>query len=218
MKTWMKFENYLITGEWHVHTTYTDGANTVMELVAAAERLKIPLIAFTEHVRYEITYDFTDFLAEIEKAKEEFPDVIVLSGIEAKVFPDGSLDVEREILNAVDYPIFAFHSFDGSAEDFLHSLMKVIQNEKVNAWAHPMPYSTETPSESELREILELMKENNVLLEINSKYRTPPKSWVDLANKIGVKTVRGSDVHRISDLYVIKNLIGEGTPTFQNLI
>lgn len=214
MKKWMKFEEYLISGEWHVHTSYTDGANTVLQLVAAAEKLKIPLIAFTEHVRRDLTYDFNDFLSDIEKAREEFPDVIVLSGIEAKVLPDGSLDVDKEILSAVDHAIFAFHSFKGSADEFLQSLKKVIKNDEISAWAHPMPYSTERPSNSELGEIFQLMEKNCVLLEINSKYSAPPKSWIDLAKKMGVKFVRGSDVHKISDLKRVKFDCGEEIYTF----
>lgn len=62
-----------------------------------------------------------------------------------------------------------------------------------------MPYSQERPNNEELREILKMMKENSVLLEINSKYSAPPQSWIELANKMGVCTVRGSDIHKLSD-------------------
>ena len=72
--------------------------------------MNVPLLAFTEHVRKNLDYDFNDLLDDIEKAREEF-DLIILSGVEAKVLADGDLDVEDWILKEVDYSIFAFHSF-----------------------------------------------------------------------------------------------------------
>jgi DNA polymerase (family 10)/putative hydrolase len=84
MKTWKKYVDYLLEGEWHIHTNYTDGKNTVFEYCEKAVEIGIPLLAFTEHVRKELTYDFNQFLNEIEEAREEF-DLIILSGCEAKV-------------------------------------------------------------------------------------------------------------------------------------
>jgi len=203
MKTWQKYEKYLMSGEWHVHTNFTDGENSVFEICKRAKELEIPLIAFTEHVRRELTYDFNEFLSDIEKAREEFPELIILSGVEAKVLPDGSLDVEDEIIKQVDYPIFAFHSFPRNRELYLKCLKKVIKNKYVNTWAHPglflrrIGFNLNT---EELREIFNLMRKHEVLLEINERYNLPEKEWTNIASEVGVKTVRGSDVHSIGQL------------------
>lgn len=199
MKVWKKYTNYLLSGEWHVHTNYTDGKNTVREYCERAMELGIPLIAFTEHVRRMLDYDFNDFLNDIEKAREEF-DLIILSGCEAKVLPNGELDVEDWILREVDYPIFAFHSFPRDLDLYLGSLKKVLRNKYVNTWAHPGVFLRRYGFElggDDLINIFKLMNKHEVLLEINSRYNVPSKEWIDLAKGYGVGVVHGSDAHSL---------------------
>ncbi len=203
MKIWKRYEKYLMKGEWHIHTNYTDGENSVFEICKRAKELEIPLIAFTEHVRRELTYDFNEFLNDIEQAREEFPEIIILSGVEAKVLPDYSLNVEDNIIREVDYPIFAFHSFPWDRKLYLKCLKKVIKNKYVNAWAHPGLFLQRTGfslTVDELRGIFNLMKRHDVLLEVNRRYNLPEKEWINMASEMGVKTVRGSDVHSIEQL------------------
>ncbi|VVB72566.1 phosphatase YcdX [uncultured archaeon] len=202
MKIWQEHAGLLHRGEWHVHTSYTDGRPGVLEYCRRAEELKIPLIAFTEHVRRKLTYDFGGFLSDIDAAREE-SDLIILSGCEAKVLPCGDLDVEPEILGEVDYPIFAFHSFPADQELFIESLKAVLKSRRVNAWAHPGLFLARNHlnlEEEDLSELLRIMKEHDVLLEINAKYQLPPQKWLALARSMGVQTVRGSDVHYLEAL------------------
>ncbi|MCK9442043.1 MAG: PHP domain-containing protein [Methanothrix sp.] len=202
MKFWKEHKDLLHTGEWHVHTSYTDGSGSVLEYCRRAEALAIPLIAFTEHVRRELTYDFNRFISDIEDARENF-DLTILSGCEAKVLPGGDLDVESEILRQVDYPIFAFHSFPRDQNLFLQSLQRVLRNKYINAWAHPGHFLAKNHinlPEADLVEVLRIMRAQDVLLEVNSKYMLPPKRWIELAAEHGVNTVKGSDIHSIGEL------------------
>ncbi len=197
MKIWRGYEPLLMKGEWHVHTLYTDGVDTVMELCKTANDLHIPLIAFTEHVRRDLDYDFWDLMEDIEKARNEF-DMIILSGCEAKVLPGGDLDVDEDILVHVDYPIFAFHSFPPNVDEYLLSLRSAIRNRFVNAWAHPglfLTWSGESLSKDEVRDVFRLMIEKDVLLELNSKYSLPTAEWLEWAREMGVRLVRGGDIH-----------------------
>ena len=47
MKTWKKYIDYLLVGEWHIHTSYTDGKNSVFEYCEKAIEVDIPLLALT---------------------------------------------------------------------------------------------------------------------------------------------------------------------------
>ncbi|MFY9410019.1 MAG: PHP domain-containing protein [Methanosarcina flavescens] len=209
MKTWTKYRNYLLKGEWHVHSNYTDGMCSIKDYCQRAVEVGLPLIAFTEHVRKNLDYDFSSFLNDIEIAKEEF-DIVILSGCEAKVLPSGDLDVSEDVLKQVDYPIFAYHSFPIDIDLVLTSLKKVLKNKYVNAWAHPGAFlkknNLQLPEE-DLIEIFHLVKRMDVLLEVNNKYKVPSSTWMSLAEKVGVEFVRGSDVHNITsikhDLYII---------------
>lgn len=202
MKVWVNYTKYLLEGEWHIHTSYTDGENTVFEYCQKAVEEGIPLLAFTEHVRRNLDYDFRQFLKEIEVARRSF-DLIVLSGCEAKVLSDGELDVEEWVLQEVDYPVFAFHSFTGNVSEYSKSLRTILSNRYINTWAHPGLFVTKHGlelSDKELVEIFELMNQNDVLLEVNSKYGTPPKRWLDLAISLNVSLVKGGDIHCMSDI------------------
>ncbi len=131
MKTWKKYIDYLLKGRWHIHTIYTDGKTNVSEYCKKAVELNVPLLAFTEHVRKNLDYDFNDLLDDIEKAREEF-DLIILSGVEAKVLADGDLDVEDWILKEVDYSIFAFHSFPKDIDLYKKCLEYILKNDYIN--------------------------------------------------------------------------------------
>lgn len=201
MKTWKKYAGCLMEGEWHVHTSYTDGSNTVAEYCRAALEKGIPLLAFTEHVRKKTDYDFDRFLRDIHEARKSF-DLIILSGCEAKVLPGGELDVDQQLLKEVDYPVFAFHSFPDDPRLYLESLEVVLRNQYINTWAHPGPPSgwDSDLSDKELFRIFQLMKNEHVLLEINRKHLSPPPHWLSLADNCNIIKVRGSDIHCVDDL------------------
>lgn len=202
MKVWRKHERFLSSGEWHVHTSYTDGENSVQELCKQAMGIGIPLISFTEHVRKDLDYDIDSLLEEIDRARDMFPGLIILSGAEAKVLPDGSLDADDDVLRKVDYPTFSFHSFPRDKELYLRCLKNAIQDRRVNTWDHPglfLKKNGMTLSEAEVEEVFRLMRDNGVLLEINGKHGLPPAEWIAAARQWGVKTVRGDDIHRLED-------------------
>ena len=186
-----------------MHTSFTDGKNTVFEICREAAMLNTPLIAFTEHVRRELTYDFNRYLEEIEKARNSFPEIIILSGIEAKVLPGGELDVEPEIIKLVDYKLFAFHSFPPDKQLYIYSLEKVVSKYPVDGWAHPglfLHRNNIVLSPEEIESILKVLKNIDILIEINSKYRMPPKEWIKKAVKLGLNFVNGNDIHSVNDL------------------
>lgn len=203
MKTWQKYRHYLAKGEWHVHTNYVDGASTVMDYCQSAVNKKIPLIAFTEHVHKNLDFSFESLLCEIEDARAAFPELVILSGCEAKVLEDGSLDVSRKVVSEVDYPIFSYHTFHGGKDLYMKTLRDVIRNEYVNAWAHPGLFLSkigQTLSATELDIIMGLLKKHKVLLEKNRKYNLPPKTWLAAARKAGLEVVNGSDAHSVEDI------------------
>jgi putative hydrolase len=199
MKVWREHEDHLLLGEWHIHTSYTDGEGSIFAYCQKAVDLGIPLLAFTEHVRRSPNYDFHAFLRDIDAAQEDF-DLIILSGCEAKILPGGELDADDALLGEVDYPVFSFHSFPNDMELRLSSLEAALKNRYVNAWAHPVTSQGMDFPEDRLREIFDLMRNRDVLFELNEKYGDPAEDRMTLARGRGVSFVRGSDVHFVEDL------------------
>lgn len=204
MKTWKKYSQYLLSGEWHIHTSYTDGDNTISDYCQRATERGIPLVAFTEHVRLDLSYDFNAFLEDIDNARMQY-DLIILSGCEAKVLPHGILDVDDNTLKQVDYPIFAFHSFPSSAgtEGSIEALYTVLKNPHVNTWAHPGSFFNRSGMhipEEELFRIFRTLKNNEILVELNKKYHYQSDDWLSFAKRTQVNFVRGSDCHKIAEM------------------
>lgn len=100
---------------YHCHTNYTDGSNTVEEIAKYCDAHGIEEIAISEHVKKELTYDFNQLLSDIKRASGQFK-VRILSGVEAKILPDGTLDCPEEIKKKVDIVIGSVHSLNGMTE------------------------------------------------------------------------------------------------------
>ena len=192
-----------MSGQWHVHTNYVDGANSVDEYCKRAVKLRIPLIVFTEHVRKKLTYRYHDLVEEILTARENYPELIILTGCEAKVLEDGSLDVSTDILRESEIVLMAFHSFPADKEKYVEALKRALSNPRVDIWAHPGLFLRNAGlklREEEVGAILEIASQENVLIELNAKYGLPSKDWVEIGERKGVKFVLGSDAHGVEEL------------------
>lgn len=207
MKKWKKYESYLLSGDWHIHTIYTDGKDNVFDYCAQAEKNGLKLIAFTEHVRKELTYNFDDFVSDVFSAKDKF-NLEILVGCEAKVLDiSGTLDVSKKILKECEIVLGTFHKFEPPLKDaYLAALTNMITNPDVDIWAHPTLYAIRNGfslSEEDIYEISNSCFNNEVLIEINIKYNVPNIKFQAIASHMKCKFVKGSDAHQISELLKI---------------
>lgn len=205
MKTWLKYRQYSKIGQWHIHTSFTDGFNTIDEYCKTAINKNIPLIAFTEHVRKQLTYCFDDFLNAIDEAKSNYKSkLIILSGFEAKVLPTGKLDILEQYIKSVDYPTFAYHQFPNNFELYLKTLIQVIyEYPELETWLHPSLFLLKNQiniSISEIANLLHLMKQKNIAIEINSSYQLPTQNWKPIMKSLNTHFVRGDNIHSIDEL------------------
>ena len=80
-----------VAWDCQMHTSWTDGAASVEEMIGAAVRKGLKGIAITEHVRSDTTW-FPEFRQAVEQAREQYP-IPVLIGIEAKAVDfEGTID------------------------------------------------------------------------------------------------------------------------------
>ena len=203
MKRWKKYENYLHSGDWHVHTNYTDGKNTVFEYCEKAQENGLELIAFTEHVRRNLDYNFDDFISDVYSAKDHF-DLNVLVGCEAKVLDlRGALDVSKSVLDECEVVLGAFHKFKINKKRYLTAIENMLKNLDVDIWAHPTLFAKNNGfelSQDDLLRIVNLCKEEGVLIERNIRYDLPDERFMKLILKGNVDFVISSDAHDISML------------------
>ena len=204
MKKWKRYEKCLLTGDWHVHTTYTDGKNTIFEYCEDAEARELELIAFTEHVRRELTYNFDDFIADVYSAKDKF-DIIILGGCEAKVLDlSGRIDVQKEVLENCEIVLAAFHRWNyQNKEDYIIAVKNMLAKSYVDIWAHPTIIHRKFGfdlSEEEMKQIVKICHEKEVLIEKNARYNLPDENFIMIAEEEKCKFVYGSDAHSINEI------------------
>ncbi|MCD6361556.1 MAG: PHP domain-containing protein [Armatimonadetes bacterium] len=168
----------------HTHTTFSDGRNTVAEMVQAAEAVGLEALAITDHVRPDTT-DLDRHIAEIERVGEGSP-VVVLPGAEAPIMDTtGRLGIGPSQVESLSLVLAEFNGgTEGVAtnipasstrllDNIFDALEAVVAGGLVRALAHPFNlgrfdaavYPEELPR-SRLRQLARLMVEHSVAFEI----------------------------------------------------
>lgn len=104
-----------IKGVFHLHTQWSDGKNTLEEMVQTAEELGFEYLGVSDHSQtafYANGLDEKRVLQqkkEIEKVQEKYPKVRVFHGIESDILADGSLDYPKAFLKNFDFVIASVH-------------------------------------------------------------------------------------------------------------
>jgi DNA polymerase (family 10) len=166
-----------IKGDLHVHTTWSDGGNSIEEMLKAAQEMGYKYLAICDHSQsLKVAGGLSeDKLSEqIEKIKElnsKYKDFDILAGSEVDIKADGSLDYPDELLKKLDIVVAAIHTrFKMPRDEMTRRIIKAIQNPYVNILAHPtgILLGVRDAYEIDLDEILRVAKRNNVALEINA--------------------------------------------------
>ncbi len=205
MKNWERYRDCLETGDFHVHTSYTDGSNSVKEMCEQAIQNGLRLICFSEHVRRVLFYNHDGFLSDIQEARQLYPRLKILAGCEAKVLDSsGSLDVSRDVLEKVEIVIASFHDFPAAPKDgLIRTLFSALKHPRIDIWGHPATFFkladfTTADYHSIIRECIM----RHVLIEDSLKYPSPP-SFLDACRELGATLVTDSDAHCIEDLKLV---------------
>jgi DNA polymerase (family X) len=133
-----------IRGDLHMHTTYSDGQDTLETMVAACVALGYEYIAITDHSE---TAGASRTLArsqvarqreEIARIRDRYPQIAILHGVEVDILHDGRLDFDDSILEGFDIVLASLHDparHDGAA--LTRRCLKAIQHPLVNVITHP---------------------------------------------------------------------------------
>ena len=133
-----------IRGDLHMHTIYSDGADTLDAMVAACCSLGYDYIAITDHSeragssRTVSRRDLSRQRAEIEAARQRYPQITILHGIEVDIMPDGSLDFPDRVLESLDIVLASLHeSARHDGKTLTKRCLQAIRHPLVNVIAHP---------------------------------------------------------------------------------
>jgi DNA polymerase (family 10) len=166
-----------VRGDLHMHTTATDGRNSISEMAAAAQEVGYEYIAITDHSKALAMTGGLDEKAlakhvkDIDRISSKFKEITILKGIEVDILDNGKLDLNNESLAQLDVVIASVHSrFNLSRKEMTLRICRALENPHVNILAHPTGRIL-TQREAypvDLEQVIKTARENRVCLEVNA--------------------------------------------------
>ncbi len=200
-----------IRGDFHAHSTWSDGHNTIEEMARAAMERGYHYLAVTDHSpRLRVAggvslEDLKRKKKEIDRLNKRMKGFHILFGTEVEIDMEGDLDYNNAVLSEFDIVIAAIHSgFEQSPRQLTQRLVKACQNKNVHIIAHPtgVHLGKREPCAIDLKEVCRAAVDHNVFLEINAfPIRLDLNSSnAYFARTMGVKFAINSDAHSVEHL------------------
>lgn len=200
-----------ISGDLHMHTTWSDGAATLRTMAEAAAAHGYSYMAVTDHSPSTGVVPGLDAAglraqaAEIARVQPDFPGITILQGCEVDILPDGSLDLDDDTLANLDIVLVSVHSaLAMSRTRMTDRIIRAMQNPLVDVLCHPTgrKLGRRNPYPLDTRAVLEAARDLDVAIEVNG---SPRRLDLDhrglwLCGELGVKVVVSSDAHSVARL------------------
>lgn len=195
-----------IQGFFHAHTDYSDGADTVEDMVLAARNAGYCYLGISDHSQSAFYANgLTEARiraqwAEIEHVQKKYPGCHIFKGIEADILPDGSMDYSDSLLAEFDFVIASVHSrFNLSEEDQTRRICRALANPYVTMLGHPTGrlLLSRPGYRVDLSRVVAAAAAHRKIIEINgSRHRLDLDwRWVRAAQAEGVTFCVNPDAH-----------------------
>ena len=199
-----------IRGDLHTHTTWSDGKNSLDEMVARAVAKGYEYYAICDHSHRLRDGRLGQQHEAIDELNAQTP-LMILKGIEANIRTSGEVDVADEELATLDWVVASVHnSFDKNATE---RVLAAMENPNVDCIGHltGRKISRRAPAEIDLERVIEKALETGTFLEINSQPDRLDLSDVHAraAREAGLKLVIDSDGHRLEALDYVELGVGQ---------
>ena len=208
-----------IQGTLHCHSTWSDGKATLREMVQSASDRGWKYYGTADHSR---TAAYAGGLSidelhqqrvEIDQLRQEFPDVIILHGIESDILTDGSLDYPDDELAELDYVVASVHSsFSLAKQQQTDRIEKALRNPYTTVWGHPTGrlLLQRDSYEMDMAHLLRVAAEEGVIVELNANPRRLDVDWRwgNMLQELGIDIGIHPDAHSIAGLDDIEHGVG----------
>ena len=200
-----------LRGDLHTHTTWSDGKDSLEDMVAAAIARGYVYYAICDHSQ-RLRGDLLHRQAEaIDALNELVAPFQILKGIEVNIKPDGTLDVSEEELATRDWVVASVHSrFDHNPTE---RVLAAMESPFVDVIGHPTNrrIGKRQPATLDVERVIEKALETGTFLEINSQPDRLDLTDVHAraAREAGLKLVIDSDGHQIGALDYVELGVGQ---------
>ena len=201
-----------IQADLQVHSTWSDGKLSMLDMARAAAKRGIQVIAFTDHsVSLGVTgglsmEDHKEQAAEIKKAQKQLgDDILILHATEVEIKADGKLDYPDDFLASLDLVLASLHtSLRQPREKVTQRTLNAIQNPQVDIIGHPTGrlIPDREGADLDMDAVLKAAAKSGVALEINAH---PARLDLDdmyarRAKELGIPISINTDAHSEADL------------------
>lgn len=208
-----------IKGDLHMHTTWSDGAQSIEEMAQFASDKGYEYIAITDHSKFLRVANglnetrLREQREEIERVRKLFPELTILAGVEMDILPDGTLDFDDDFLPELDYVIGAIHSsFSQTEKEIMTRLFNAMENPYVKHIAHPTGrlIGKRDGYKVNMEQLIQKAKETHTILELNAnpKRFDLNSEWIKVCQEHDVKITINTDAHSKETLEFMKEGVG----------
>lgn len=205
----VKYED--LKGMFHVHTNYSDGSNSIIEIVEKTKGMGFHYLGIADHSRsafYARGLDINEIMKQFEEIDElnhKIKDFKILKGIEADILSDGSLDYDDDILSRFDFVIASVHSnLKMDRDKMTLRMINAIKNKYTTMIGHLTGriLLAREACDMDVEAVIDAIAKHNKIIEINGDPRRLDLDWryIKYAKGKGVKFAINPDAHSLSGM------------------
>ncbi|MFH0896491.1 MAG: DNA polymerase/3'-5' exonuclease PolX, partial [Candidatus Bathyarchaeota archaeon] len=199
-----------LKGDLQVHSTWTDGSNSIREMAEEARRIGLEYIVISDHSKTLAMAGGLDEKKllkqcdEIDELNEHVTGIKILQGVELNILKDGGVDISDKTLEKLDVVSAGIHSyFNLNKEETTKRILKAVENPNVDILCHPTGRQMQRREtiQLDIEKIIEAAKDNGTILDIDSYPDRLDlkdehiKKAVEAGAKLGISSDAHSKVH-----------------------
>jgi DNA polymerase (family 10) len=199
-----------LRGTFHVHTTFSDGRNTVLQMLAAGKERGLEYVGLSDHspaAHYAGGLSEERLRQQWSEIDRSLPDVAplrVFRGTEADILPDGSIDYGERILSRFDFVIASIHSrFQMPKDEMTERILRALDDPHVTFLGHltGRKLLSRDGYSVDFDRVFEKAGARGVMIEINGNPNRLDLDWrhVPRAQSFGVGFAITPDAHSIRE-------------------
>jgi DNA polymerase (family 10) len=200
-----------LRGDLQMHSTWSDGHNTLREMLEACRDRGYEYMSITDHSQAVTVAgglrpeEVRSQWEEIEGVRQEVEGIHLFRSLEVDILKDGSLDMPDEILEGLDLVLVSVHAFMNMEKDAMTDrVLKAMRHPAVDILAHPTGriLNRRRPFDLDVDAILEAAAELDVAVELNAHPQRLDlhDGHLRRARELGVKVAINTDAHSVQDL------------------